>query len=105
MVLTRNKGSTLFSDGDTPNAIVAYYFWREHGLIVVDPNRPRHFGLDKTETVVSPKRYVNPLPPALLNFHDLNEIMKKTYIHFTDDLTFFNFLHQPPTNKSYRKNN
>ena len=47
MVLTRNKGSTLFSDGDTPNAIVAYYFWREHGLIVVDPNRPRHFGLEK----------------------------------------------------------
>ena len=47
MVLTHNKGSTLFSDGDTPNAIVAYYFWREHGLIVVDPNRPRHFELDK----------------------------------------------------------
>ena len=46
MLLTRNKGSTLFADGDTPNAIVTYNFWREHRLIVVEPNRPRHFRLD-----------------------------------------------------------
>ena len=26
-LLTRNKGSTLLADGDTPNAIVAYNFW------------------------------------------------------------------------------
>ena len=41
-----NQGSALFVDGDTPNAIVAYNFWREHRLIVVDPDRPRHFRLD-----------------------------------------------------------
>ena len=46
LMLTRNQGSTLFADGDTPNAIVTYNFWREHRLIVVDPNRPRHFSLD-----------------------------------------------------------
>ena len=46
VLLTRNKGRTLFADGDTPNAIVTYNFWREHRLIVVDPNRPRHFRLD-----------------------------------------------------------
>ena len=44
--LARNQGSTLFADGDTPNAIVTYNLWREHRLIVVDPNRPRHFMLD-----------------------------------------------------------
>ena len=46
VVLIRNKGSTQFADGDTPNAIATYNFWREHRLIVVDPNRPRHFRLD-----------------------------------------------------------
>ena len=45
-MLTRNKGSTLFADGDTSNAIVTYNFWQEHRLIVVDPNRPRYFRLD-----------------------------------------------------------
>ena len=46
VLLTRSQDSTLFADGDTPNAIVKYNFWREHRLIVVDPNRPRHFRLD-----------------------------------------------------------
>ena len=46
MLLARNQGSTLFADGDTPNAIVTYNFWREHRLIVVDPDKPRHFKLD-----------------------------------------------------------
>ena len=46
VLLARNEGSTLFADGDTPNAIVAYNFWREHGLIIVNPDRPRHFRLD-----------------------------------------------------------
>ena len=46
MLLTRNKGSTLFAEGDTPNAIVLYNFWRDHRLIVVDLNKPRHFRLD-----------------------------------------------------------
>ena len=32
-------------DGDTLNAVVTYNFWREHRLIVVDPDRPRHFRL------------------------------------------------------------
>ena len=27
VMLTRNQGSTLFADGDTPNAIVTYNFW------------------------------------------------------------------------------
>ena len=43
-MLTRNKGSTLFADGDTPNAIVTTF--GVSPLIVVDPNRPRHFRLD-----------------------------------------------------------
>ena len=46
VLLARNQGSTLFADGDTPNAIATYNFWREHRLIIVDPNRPRHFKLD-----------------------------------------------------------
>ena len=46
MLMACNQGSTLFADGDTPNAIVTYNFWREHRLIVVDPNRPRHFRID-----------------------------------------------------------
>ena len=46
VLLTRNKVSTLFADGDTPNAIATYNFWREHRVIVVDPNRPRYFRLD-----------------------------------------------------------
>ena len=46
VLLTRNKGSTLFADGDTPNAIVTYNFWQEHRLIMVDLDRPRHFRLD-----------------------------------------------------------
>ena len=46
MLLARNQGSTLFADGDTPNAIVTFNFWRENRLIVVDPNRPRYFRLD-----------------------------------------------------------
>ena len=46
VLLTRNQGSTLFADGDTPNAIVTYNFWQEHRLIVVDPNRPGYFRLD-----------------------------------------------------------
>ena len=46
VLLAHNQGSTLFVDGDTPNAIVMYNFWKEHRLIVVDPNRPRHFRLD-----------------------------------------------------------
>ena len=46
VLLIRNQGSTLFVDGDTPNAIVTFNIWREHGLIIVDPDRPRHFRLD-----------------------------------------------------------
>ena len=44
--LARNQGSTLFADGDAPNAVATYNFWQEHSLIVVDTNRPRHFRLD-----------------------------------------------------------
>ena len=46
VLLARNKGSTLFADGDTPNAVVTYNFWREHRLIMVGPDRPGHFRLD-----------------------------------------------------------
>ena len=46
MLLIRNQGSMLFADGDTLNAIVTFNFWQEHGLIIVDPDRPRHFRLD-----------------------------------------------------------
>ena len=46
VLLTRNQGSTLFADGDTPNAIVIFNFWRGHGLIIVNPDRLRHFRLD-----------------------------------------------------------
>ena len=47
VVLIRNQGSNLFTDGDTSTAIVTFNFWREHGLIIVDPDRPRHFWLDR----------------------------------------------------------
>ena len=46
VLLTRNQDSTLFAEGNTPNAIVTYNFWREHRLIIVDPNRRRHLRLD-----------------------------------------------------------
>ena len=46
VLLALNEGRTLFADGDTTNAIVTYNLWREHGLIIVDPDRPRHFRLD-----------------------------------------------------------
>ena len=46
VLLIRNQGSALFADGDTPNAIITFNFWREHGLIIVDLYRPRHFKLD-----------------------------------------------------------
>ena len=46
VLLARNGGSTLFANGDIWNAIVKYNFWREHGLIIVDPDRPRHFRSD-----------------------------------------------------------
>ena len=44
--LIRNQGPTLFSDRDTPNAIITFKFWQEHGLIITDPDMPRHFRLD-----------------------------------------------------------
>ena len=40
--LIRNQGSALFADGDTPNVIITFNFWREHGLIIVDPDRPTY---------------------------------------------------------------
>ena len=46
VLLIRNQGSTLLTDGDTRNAIVTIKFWREYGLIIVDPDGPRHFRLD-----------------------------------------------------------
>ena len=45
VLLIRNQGSALFVDGDLPNAIITFNFWREHGLIIVDPDWPRHFRL------------------------------------------------------------
>ena len=44
--LIRNQGSPLFVDGDTSNAIITFNFSREYGLIIVDPDRQRHFRLD-----------------------------------------------------------
>ena len=46
VLLIRNQGSTLLADGDTPKVIVTFSFWREYGLIIVDPDRPKHFRLD-----------------------------------------------------------
>ena len=83
VLLARNKGSTLFADGDTLNAIVTYNIWRDHGLIIVDPDRPRHFRHDKSGAVVALERYVKLSPnlqedSALLNFFmTFNEIMKR----------------------------
>ena len=45
VVLLKNPGSTEFADVPTPNAIVTYNMWREHGLIETDPARPRDFCL------------------------------------------------------------
>ena len=46
MLLIRNQGNALFVDGDTPNAIITFNFWQEHGPIIVDSDRPRHFRID-----------------------------------------------------------
>ena len=46
VLLIRNQGRTLFADGDTPNAIVTFNFWRENRLITINTDRPRHFRLD-----------------------------------------------------------
>ena len=46
VLLIRNQDSTLFADGDTSNDIITFNFWQEHGLIIVDPDWPRHFRLD-----------------------------------------------------------
>ena len=46
VLLIRNQGNALFVDGDTPNAIITFNFWQEHGLIIVDSDRPRHFRID-----------------------------------------------------------
>ena len=46
VLLIRNQGSTLFAHGDTPNVIITFNFWREYGMIIVDPDRPKHFRLD-----------------------------------------------------------
>ena len=43
VALLKNIGSTEFADRDTPNAIVTYNVWREHGLIETDPRKPRDF--------------------------------------------------------------
>ena len=73
MLLTRDKGSTLFAYEDTPNVIVTYNFWQEHRLIVVDPNRPGHFRLDRLnqEQLLALNDTQRPLPPALLIFMTL----------------------------------
>ena len=49
MLLANDQGSTLFAEVDTPSAIVTYNLWGVCRLIVVDPNRPRHFRLDATK--------------------------------------------------------
>ena len=46
VLLMCNQGSTLFTDGDTLNAIVTFNFWQDHGLIIVDLDTPRNFSLD-----------------------------------------------------------
>ena len=55
MLLIRNQGSALFADGDTPNVIIMSNFWQEHGLIIVDPDRPRQVRHDKSRAVVDPE--------------------------------------------------
>ena len=49
VVLLKNPGSAEFADGPTPNAIVTYNMWREHGLIETDPIKPRDFRLVSIE--------------------------------------------------------
>ena len=46
VLLIHNQGNALFPDGDTPNAIFMFNFWQQHGLIIVDSDRPRRFRLD-----------------------------------------------------------
>ena len=45
VVFLKNPASTEFADRDTPNAIVTYNVWREHGVIETDPRKPRDFRL------------------------------------------------------------
>ena len=80
LLVILNQGSTLFADGDTSNAFVTYNFWREHGLIIVDPKRPKQFRLDMINQnsclpwSICKKPSLNQREDI---FHDLNEIMKK----------------------------
>ena len=46
VLFVHNQGSTLFAYEDMPNVIVIYNFWKEHRLIVVNPNRTRHVKVD-----------------------------------------------------------
>ena len=46
VLLASKQGLTLLAEEDTPNDIVIYNVWHKHRLIVVNPNRPRHFRLD-----------------------------------------------------------
>ena len=46
VLLMCNQGSTLFADEDTAHEIITFNFWPEHGLIIVNPDRPRHYRLD-----------------------------------------------------------
>ena len=46
VLLARNQCSILFTQEDTPNAIVMFNFWQKQRIIVVNPNRPRHFRLN-----------------------------------------------------------
>ena len=45
-LLTRNQGSILFAERDALNSIAMYNYWQEHGAILINPNRSRHFRLD-----------------------------------------------------------
>ena len=46
MLPSHNQGIPLFPDGDMPDSIATYNFWRQHKLIVVDPDQTIHLKLD-----------------------------------------------------------
>ena len=60
-LIIKHPKSTLFTDYEASNSIVTYNYLRENGLILVDPENPRHFRLnitpEKLKFLLRPKHF------------------------------------------------
>lgn len=59
ILLARNPGSNLFTDGQVQNTIVKYIFWIELTVITVYTNKSRHLALEViTHRIVVSSKWV-----------------------------------------------